>query len=196
MRSMISLWVLVAFALFSGTAEASTARYSYTGLPLFANDETAAMDQGFEPVLPGYSGWMVIDETALPCGSLSAATITFSLDYPSLPDATSGLLFFDVFPFPATAGSTITFSTDADKKIVSWLGDFLDGPPDGRISSTGGDLYFVPGSPNILYSSEAIGTWAVVPIPPALPLALSGFAILSLLGKDREKKARLGVRQT
>jgi hypothetical protein len=155
--------------------------YRYQGNRL---DEIFAFDPSVPPRWPGglpaYEGIMRIDEGLLPGGTLVDATVdtagpdgTWTLEKPDW------LLDFTVFPFPATAGSRFAFSTDAERRIVSYAGDFLDGPPDGGIGPSG-DFYF---DIDYLYSNDDPGTWTIESRTPApIPLPAAAWFLLTGLG--------------
>lgn len=184
---------LSALLWISGPSVAATYDYVYQG-------NTLTLPAGFTPpawypdTLPAYSGLMRIKEEALPGGTLADATVTFTVDSPSgwppspvpLP---AGLLYFDIFPFTsAIAGASISFTTDSLKRIVTWNGQFLDGPPDGGITSSFGDFYLIPESPVFEYRASP-GTWsapALVPVPAGLGLLLMA---LAALGAVRMRKS-------
>ena len=96
----------------------------------------------------------------------------------------TGCTIFSVFPFPAVGMSTISFTTDSERNITSWVGDFLDGPPDGRIT-TAADYYYLPYGPPIYYQSAVPGSWSAVPAPAAFPLLFGAIAALGLMARRR-----------
>jgi len=173
--------------LVSVQAQSAIYEYSYAGNTLFPDVDVSGT--GWAEYLPGYNGIMRIDENALDAGTLVNSTITFKafscggLSDPSCFDSpfgklhgnseVDGLLAFDIFYFPATAGAVFSFTTDYDRNIVSWDGSFLDGPPDGAVNTIWGDIFGFNGSPEfnwISYEADA-GTWSspsVVPIPAAI----------------------------
>jgi len=143
---------------------------------------------------------MTVDEAVIPGGTLVNATVTFIGD-PSNPSSLpTGLIDWNFslgnpdFPFPATAGARITFRTNASREIVAWEGSFLDGPPDGSISSSIlGDSFFDPTGPGNVYLSAGIGEWSVVPLPGALPLLLTALSVLGLLGWRKKRLATVAA---
>jgi hypothetical protein len=136
---------------------------------------------------------MIVDEAALPGGTLVNAAISFSIG-PAIeaPSQPPGLLSFDIFPWPATVFAWLDFTTDADRRIVSWNGGFLDGPPDGYIS-TQFDYHYPLASgwaPDTEYRSASPGRWIIIspapiPLPPALALLLTGLAALGIAARPR-----------
>ena len=185
----ISRLACICSLLIAGKAQASIYEYFYTGNVLEVDQVTLGEPASY----PGYQGVMRINERLLPGGTLANATITLS-DRPwgLLPQ---GLLKFTVFPFPATAEARITFTTDAQRRIISWDGDFADGPPDGRINSVRGDWYYP--AQVAFYRTTIPGTWSdpirVYDTPPSIPLPLGGVLLLTALGGLAVHRLRLSA---
>lgn len=180
-------------------ANASIYEYTYTGNTLFPGFNAAAF--GYPAYLPAFSGVMKIDEKALDGDTLVDSTISFSVlpgndiltPFGQLSSSSEidGLLAFDVFSLPPTASSSISFTTDSDRNIVSWYMDFLDGPPDSLVSSVFGDFIEFTVNEN-LYSGyyAAAGTWSaptVIPVPGAV--WLFGTALIGLIGFSKRRQA-------
>lgn len=186
----IALFLVLSVCLPVCSANAAVVAYRYFGQTLLLT-ETYDPEETWPATLPAFSGLMLVNESALPGRTLIDATITFSveagLDEGGKPVAENppGLLFFDVFPWPGIGGSTITFTTNAQRDIVSWLADILDGPPDIR-SSPAFDTVEAPGS--FLYRSAGPGVWTttVVPLPGAA--ALSGTAMILLVAAAARRR--------
>jgi hypothetical protein len=168
----------------AGSASAAIVSYVYTGHQLVVppEDRDVAIGNGWPIVQPGYGGRMEIDESALPGGTLRNARVIFDWSDPFEPRP-AGLIAFGVFPFPGCCGASFTFTTDAGRRITSWGGSYLDGPPDGLVSSGFGDELVFESS----FAWRAPpGTWsepAVVPLPATGALLAAAFAGLMLLGR-------------
>lgn len=189
MRRIVVAALLAAAA---NPVQAAVFEYRYTGSPLRTEDPYQLVP-GFDEFLPfTYHGRVLIDEAALPGGTLVNATVNFSI-YEEPPGGVTGMLDglmeFDIsnFPWPGVAGSFLEIVTDADRRIVAWRGEFLDGPPDGGIRTTG-DYFYVPSDPDLFYASVSPGVWSaptVVPAPAGLLLAATYLAGLAALRSRR-----------
>jgi hypothetical protein len=176
----------LSIAATAGSASAAIVSYMYTGhqLAVPPEDIDVAIGMGYFIVQPGYGGVMEIDESALPGGTLRNAAVTFILNDPfeNRPDQTEGLIAFTAFPFPGCCGAFFSFTTDAGRRITSWSGFYLDGPPDGGISSSGDILLF---ESEFEYLAPP-GTWSepsIIPLPATGALLAAAFASLMLLGR-------------
>lgn len=181
---ILSAVALVVVCMSAFSANAAVVAYRYFGQTLLLTDMYDP-EESLPTTLPAFSGLMLVNEAALPGRTLIDATITFSIegafDDESNPigENPAGLLFFDVFPWPGVGGSTITFSTNAQREIVSWLADILDGPPD-ILSSPNFDTYEIPEF--FLYRSTGPGVWTTTVVPLPGGALLSGTAMILLLG--------------
>jgi hypothetical protein len=186
--------------LVSVQVNASIYEYSYTGNTLLPGFDATAF--GYTEYWPAYEGVMRIDEEELDGGTLVNSTISFSTglcwnDCINSPfgelaagSEVNGLLAFDIFPVPATAGAFFSFTTDYNRNIVSWDGYFLDGPPDGAVSSVFGDFIEFRVNADIYsgYYADA-GTWsAPSPVPVPAAFWLFGAALIGLAGFSNRRK--------
>lgn len=167
--------------------------YRYQGNPL---DSVSVFDPGVPPRWPdgrpAYEGVMRIDEGSLPGGTLVDAEVETAGPFGSrlVLERPAWLLDFTVFPFPATAGSGLHLRTNEAREIVHFVGDFLDGPPDGQVHSANGDVFY---DIDYLYANDDPGTWtlesrtpAPIPLPAAAWFLLTGLgALLATRGRRR-----------
>jgi hypothetical protein len=173
----------LSIAATAGSASAAIVSYAYTGHQLTVSPEEidVAIEAGLPLVWPAYGGRMEINESALPGGTLRNATVTFDWHRDDPPPA--GLIAFTVFPFPGCCGGSFTFTTDAGRRITSWGGSYIDGFPDGSVSSSVGDELVM--SFRFSYNAPP-GTWsepAVIPLPATGALLAAAFAGLMLMGR-------------
>ncbi|RLU01211.1 hypothetical protein [Ketobacter sp.] len=200
------IFALVSVLALSNVSYGQVWKYTYSGGPLLIDESTDY--SGFPDTFPGYSGDILIDENALPGGTLVNATVSFvaiaayfehedytiNTPFGLLDNASQvdGLLAFDIHEFPAIE-AFFNFTTDENRQIVSWESDFLAGPPDGGISSEKGDYYRIGGDgPDVYWYSEGAGSWSRPHAVPEISASGSGLALGLLAGLMmlmRERKA-------
>jgi hypothetical protein len=188
---MGKIFLLVSVLAMSSFSYGQVWKYTYSGGPLLIDENTDY--DGFPDTFPGYNGEILIDESALPGGTLVNTTVSFlaiaayfddeeyTIDTPFgiLDNASQvdGLLAFTIHEFPAIQ-AYFNFTTDENRQIVAWESDFLAGPPDGGISSENGDYYRIGGDgPDVYYYSESAGSWSR---PHAVPELSAGATELAL----------------
>lgn len=197
-RCGIILWMSMVTSLSYGAVY----KYTYTGEPMFiytSQDDPTEVPYEIE----GYSGYILIDEGALPGGTLIKTSASFTMSrcynapycgpFDSLLDMIEtpygffynkseidGLLDFAIFDTYFEAD--FSFQTDEEKNIVSWKASFADGPPDGGIKSYsygyGYDAYFAGST---LWYAINPGRWSAPVLVPEVSAGSMPLAIALLL---------------
>lgn len=152
-----------------------------------------------------WSGFLKIDESQFPGGSLQNASFTY-IRPETASDSMDDWLIDSGFNFGsslfhATRDGTLDsffIATDSNRNIVSWRVDFMLGPPD-HISTTVRDFaYRIGPSKNgvkmDMYFTAPPGQWSIgeppilppdprvpvpIPVPSALILMVTGFGALA-----------------
>lgn len=174
--------LIAAFVTLTGAAaDAALLRLTYTGhdLPL-----VTPPPDFLGPLHPAFSGEIVLDEGALG-GSVAGRTLTFfGIDAPSSPfDQTDGILSWTHgVPLYSVGGTDVSISFDAGKKVIAWVFDALDGPPD-YVSSTRGDS--VLGGAGGIYATGP-GSWVTAQVPLPAP----GLMLAAAMGALRGRRSR------
>lgn len=189
---------LVAAMLMSGgtSAEAGLVKLVYVGNDLSLDNTPPVNGEPpfFGDTFPAFMGEVLLDESAFG-GSVANKTLNFSAIDPGIFDPppmnmTDGIVSWShTAPLYSTAGTEVSFTFDADKNLVSWIIDALDGPPD-YYSSPSFDFVLVGDSS---YSGEA-GTWTTEVIPLPATGTLLGAAALALAALRRRAAAASGHR--
>lgn len=194
----ILLWLL----MFANLSYGAVYKYQYYGANMDLDSYWEDYDGWSTPppaILPGYRGTILIDESALPGGSLVNADVSFDLiscDWAldcdtsgyiatsygpySTTSRLDGLIGFDMFENGQAFLADLSFVTNSDRDIVAWVGSFFYGFPDGGISNITGDFYDVG---TATWINDIPGKWSAPVLVPeinasSMPLALS----LLLLG--------------
>ncbi len=203
---------LAAAALPAGQAQASTLVYRYSGEPLVADDaanlgylrlllaEGYDVDDGVlraiaNPAIPAAEFEVSIDEDRLPGGSVRGRTVSLGQFGPNARLGEVGR----PYGIPSFATETLDLTFDGAGRIVDW-DFFVYWEPEDFASDPTGDVYAsdpvggYTSSPDLWlrWTSTEPGAWtlvegapAPVPVPAALPFALTGLAALGLLARRR-----------
>lgn len=203
---MSTRFYLLISIFFTLHTQALVYEYTYFGQPL-QFDEATSLEWGWRQSYSSsaapshYQGTMQIDESLIPGGTLVNTSVYFFAEEAFWPEYSvntplgllddssqvSGLLSFDIHPFPGGVWSWIHFTTDEKRNIVSWKSDYTDHYPDGGIRDDGDWWGAYSGE---FYRAEP-GTWSkprVVPIPSTL--ILSSSLALIFMGLRINKKLK------
>jgi hypothetical protein len=191
---MLRSVLLAASGWLATTAAASALAFTYTyqGHEMVQSETTE-----LPPTWAAFQGTMILDERKIPGGSLRDATISFSFAEPlpwdscmidpylhpvSCDSEINGLVRFDIFTDLSNFGTDFSFTTDADRRIVSWSGDVLGGPPDGNTSSEIGDSVFVSDPPTAYAAPPGRRSGPTpIPLPGAAGLLAAALGLLGAL---------------
>lgn len=201
--------LLMGLALLAGgAAEAATFSYEYRGQPLSCDPSMDPCDLGITDPVPGWTGFLAIDEDRLPGGRLANSVVSVTLDQEGLytTQVRSGettVIETEAPTLPAFLTFTgelrsifLDFTVDAndyswsfgpDRRVIAWGGSSACGGDCDASSSPFGDGYPLDGT-----ASAGPGEWvpvAPVPLPATAPALLAGLGALAVAAARRRSRS-------